>query len=454
VFGPYLVYEKLGTGGMATVHVAEMRTRTGFHKRVALKRLLNHAAKDPTLVDAFIAEAKLDSCLDHPNITRTFDHGEVDGVLYIAMELVNGPTLSQLRRQCQAANVPVPVPVALHIVLDVCEALDYAHTLTDRRGQPLHIIHRDVGPSNIIISNRGVVKLIDFGVARANNAAIKTQAGIIKGKVPYLPPEYLRTGALDACADLWSLGVVAYELLVCDRLFNGGNDFDTLTQIEERRIEPPSSRNPDVSRSLDAIVMSALERDPARRWQSAAALRNALLGEIDERGAHMTNRQVLSWVEWAFSQRAPRDDRSGVSELIAMLDQPRDAMITIEPEPETPSPRTAVIKRRDRRPKLPPSPSLRHAWWHVRWQFVALLFMAVAAVALVDYRGAQRAWKLASERLGLAANDGPIATTPPTPTPAAISTSALKPEAAPSKSRGRAAFSSSSSSREPFHSSR
>ncbi len=377
MFGPYVVYEQLGIGGMASVHVAESKTARGPRKRLALKRLHPHAAADPSLVEAFVEEARLDARLDHPNITKTFDFGEVDGVHYIAMELVVGPTLSQLLRQCHAAVGHIPVPVVLHILVDVCEALDYAHTLADEHGQPLHIVHRDVAPTNIIIARDGVVKLIDFGVAKASNSLVKTQTGFVKGKVAYLPPEYLTTGKLDARADLWSLGVVAYELLACDRLFDGANDFETLQQIRGQPIEPLSHRNSDVSRSLEAIVMTSLERDASHRWQSAAAMRNALRGEIAERGAHITNAQVMSWVEWAFSQKPARDERSGVSELIAMLDKPDHATITLAPDPDTSVGRpTVTLNRRMEEPKLPIAPS--HG--RIRWWLVALL-LAIAAAA-------------------------------------------------------------------------
>jgi serine/threonine-protein kinase len=380
-FGPYTVYEQLGIGGMASVHVAESRSAGGFRKRVALKRLLEHAAADPQLVEAFVAEGKLDARLHHPNITQTYDFGQVDGVYFIAMELVPGPTLGQLLRQCQATVGRVPLPVALHVILQVCEALDYAHGL--------QIVHRDVAPTNIIISSVGTVKLIDFGVARNQSSSVKTQAGIIKGKLPYLPPEYLTAGKLDARADLWSLGVVAHELLTCFRLFDAKNEMEVLKQIRELPIDPPSRTERTISKSLDAIVMTALERDPARRWQSAAAMRNALRSEIAEIGAQISNRQVIAWVEWAFSQTGVRD-RSGVSELISMLDQPSEPMIIIEPDPETSASRpSARLKRRSKAPKLPTAPSWFRGWWRVRWWFV-LLLVAAAATWTVDHYGVTR----------------------------------------------------------------
>jgi serine/threonine-protein kinase len=391
MFGRYIVFEQLGIGGMASVHVAEARGAGGFRKRVALKRLLPHAASDPMLVDLFVQEARLDARLHHPNITRTFDFGQVDDTYFIAMELVAGPTLSQLLKHCHATIGQVPVPVALHVLVEVCEALDYAHTLADENGKPLQIVHRDVSPPNIIISRTGAVKLIDFGVARAETTT-KTQAGMIKGKLAYLPPEYISVGKLDARADLWSLGVVAHELLTCERLFDAANELQMMELIRARDIPPPSRTNTNVSRSLDAIVMTALERDPERRWQSAAAVRTALRGEIAERGCAISNRQVMAWVEWAFSQTT-REERSGVSELIALLDQPKEPTIIIDPDPDTsPGRPAATIKRRVKQPKLPTAPSRIRGGWRVRWWLVVLLLLAGGALFAVQHWGAAKVW--------------------------------------------------------------
>ena len=316
-FGAYIIHEKLGAGGMASVHIAESKT---LRKRVALKRLHPHVAENPDLVKSFIHEARLARYLNHPNIARTFDFGQVGEIYYMAMELVSGPNLTQLYRQVKATVGTIPLPVGLHMLTQVCDALDYAHNLKDEHGRPLNIIHRDISPPNIIVSNTGTVKLIDFGLAKAARSSIQTQVGTIKGKFSYIAPEYIN-GQLDNRVDLWALGVIAWELLTMRRLFEADDDFEVLRMVKEMAIVPPSRHSRDVTGELDSIVLTALERDPNRRWQSASALRTAMQGMIRDLGIEITSRRVLQWVEWAFTQK-PLEEKSGVTELIQLLEKP------------------------------------------------------------------------------------------------------------------------------------
>jgi serine/threonine-protein kinase len=315
-----MVYEQLGVGGMASVHVAETRSAGGFRKRVALKRLLAHAAEQPELVDAFTHEARLARYLHHANIAQTFDFGLVEDTYFIAMELVAGPTLGQLIRQCKSTIGVIPFPITLNILAQLCDALEYAHTCVDEHGTPLGIIHRDVSPPNVVLSNTGLVKLIDFGLAKAKTSLVQTQVGTVKGKFRYMAPEYL-TGKLDRRVDLWALGVVAHELLTTHQLFDGEHDLAVLDRVRSMVIEPPSQENPDVPPELDAIVMKALDRDPDQRWQSASAMKTALADVAAELQTVVTNQQCVQWVEWAFTQEPP-GDRSELSQLITLLEQP------------------------------------------------------------------------------------------------------------------------------------
>jgi len=285
-------------------------------------------------VRSFIHEARLARYLNHPHIARTFDFGKVGTTYFMAMELVPGPNLTQLKKQVQATAGMIPLAVSLHIIGQILDALDYAHNLTDEHGEPLDIIHRDVSPPNVIVSNIGTVKLIDFGLAKAARSSIQTQVGTIKGKFSYIAPEYLN-GQLDNRVDIWAVGVIAWELLTMRRLFDSNDDFEVLNMVREAVIVPPSRYNPEIPGELDSIVLTALERDPRRRWQSAAAMRVALRNEIRELGIEITDRRVLQWVEWAFSQDPKRAETSGMNELMEMLDEPAD-------EPSKPSVNTTV----------------------------------------------------------------------------------------------------------------
>jgi serine/threonine protein kinase len=302
-YGSYLVHELIGQGGMATVHRAELQTPTGV-RQIALKRLYPTLKRE--LVALFLDEAKLVRYLDHPNIAKTFDSGRVFGTYFIAMEYVPGPTLYDLVQHCSSTVVGVvPQAVTLNLAAQLCDALDHAHTRCDERGQPLHIVHRDVSPANIILSETGLLKLIDFGLARTAVTEEHTEAGVLKGKFGYIAPEYTH-GSLDHRADLWAVGIIMYELLTSRRLFDGPDPVQTLRRVREMPVPRPSLANPHVARELDEIVMTALARDPARRWSSAAAMRDRLRAVIAQPGNAMDNAGVSDWVTWAFSQRRGR----------------------------------------------------------------------------------------------------------------------------------------------------
>src|SRR3569832_803824 len=250
-FGTYLVYELLGKGGMATVHRAESLSAGGFRKRVAFKRLLPHLLDEPEVTESFARETKLASQLRHQNIAQTYDLGILNGTYFIAMELVPGPTLRQVMRQCETSAGAMPIVHVLEILIQVCDALDYAHNLVDDRGHALGIVHRDVTPANIIVSGSGVVKLIDFGLAKVN-ASRATKAGIIKGKLGYMAPEYT-LGRLDHRADLFAVGVIAHEMLTGKKLFDHPNEYEIIKMLREMPIQPPSRWNPSVTLALDEV---------------------------------------------------------------------------------------------------------------------------------------------------------------------------------------------------------
>lgn len=313
-FGTYIVYEQLGKGGMATVHRAEMREKTGKLKQVALKRLLPKAAAHKEIVASFLQEAKLLQQLHHPGIMETYASGKVFGHYFIAMEYIPGPTLKELVQHCGATVGAVPEAMTLNIAAQLCDALDHAHTKTDAKGRSLGVIHRDISPANIILSTDGVVKLIDWGLAKAKLGETETGEHTIKGKYGYVAPEYLSGQNLSPRVDLWAVGIIMYELLTSRRLFDGADDYETVQRVKNLPIPRPSIANPRVTSRLDAIVMKALERDPTYRWKNAAEMRDALREVIAQPGNYVDNTHITEWVKWVFTQQ-PGTLESGVAQL-------------------------------------------------------------------------------------------------------------------------------------------
>jgi len=298
LFGPYEVFETLGAGGMARVHRAKKIGIAGFTREVALKRLLSHLAVDRSFVEAFVREAKLAVRLRHPSIAHIYELGKVGDTYFISMEYVEGHDLRDVLRELARERQRMPIDVAIAILLELCDALDYAHTRTDDlTGEPLGIVHRDISPSNLVVTEGGHLKVIDFGIAKATPRELATQSGRLKGKFGYMSPEALRTQATDARSDLFSVGVVAHEMLTTRRLFGGNHTYDTLRRIHREEIPPPSAINPEVPAALDSAVLIALERDPDDRFQSAEEMRAALYRVALERSLAVTSDQVAAYLD-------------------------------------------------------------------------------------------------------------------------------------------------------------
>ncbi|HEY5925436.1 MAG TPA: protein kinase [Kofleriaceae bacterium] len=295
-FGPYEVYERLGMGGMATVYRAKKRGPAGFERSVALKRMLSHLAEDQNFVESFIREAKVASLLQHPNIAQVYDFGRISGSYYIAMELVAGFDVRKLLRYANRANEAIPLPVILSIVGELCDALDYAHTFVDEQGQPLHIVHRDVSPSNLIIAHTGHMKVIDFGIAKASSRQLHTESGQVKGKLGYMSPEVALGLPVGPVSDIFSVGVVAWELATASPLFSARTDYETMRKIREEPIAPPSRLNPTIPAKLDRIILSALDREPDTRLPSARLFRQAIDEVASETATHISARAVSEWM--------------------------------------------------------------------------------------------------------------------------------------------------------------
>jgi len=270
----YRVLDRIGVGGMAEVFRATALGPRGFERTFVIKRILPKLATTPEFLRMFVDEAKISARLSHPNIVQVFAFAETDGIPLLVMEHVEGRDLGEVLRVLGARGVAMPPAVAAEIARQCCLALDYAHRLTGPDGMPLGIVHRDVTPSNIMVSWEGAVKLLDFGIARAAQTVrtSQTTAGTMKGKFGYVAPEQIAGGPVDNRADLFALGAVLHEALCNRRLFAAESDLGTLKNLMEMPIPPPSKANPAVGRSLDRIVMRALRRDPGERYASAAQM--------------------------------------------------------------------------------------------------------------------------------------------------------------------------------------
>jgi len=276
-FGKYSLVERLGRGGMAEVWKARISGPAGFQRTLVIKRILPHLVEDRHFVDMFTAEARLSARLNHANIVQVYELGDVAGEFYLAMEYVRGRDLVSVMRQQLLRGRPEP-GLGAYAVRDVCRALGYAHALTDDYGAPLQLIHRDVSPSNVMLSFDGAVKLLDFGIAKALSEANenKTQTGTLKGKFGYMSPEQVEGRPFDHRTDLFAAGIVLHEALTGRRLFKGQGDLQTIAMVRDCRIEPPSFLNPDVPYELDRITLKALAKDPAARFQSCEEMATEL----------------------------------------------------------------------------------------------------------------------------------------------------------------------------------
>lgn len=277
--GPSLqlqVLRRLGQGGMAEVFLARQLGVKGFEKYVVVKKILPQFAESSEFVEMLFAEARANARLTHPNIVQTYDVGMMDGVAYITMEYVRGPDVKKLIVELRKKGVALPIEHALRIVADTAAGLHYAHSYVDPTGKPHPMVHRDVSPHNILISLDGAIKLSDFGIAKVQGESENTQAGVLKGKIAYISPEAVGGMQLDGRNDVFALGVVLFELLTGKLPFKRENDAATLRAIVREPAPNPTELNPGIPEDVSAIVLRALEKDPAWRIQSAALLREEL----------------------------------------------------------------------------------------------------------------------------------------------------------------------------------
>ncbi len=275
MFDRYELLCPIARGGMASVWLGRLRGKHGFERLVAIKTILPEYALDSNFQKMFLEEARIVSGIDHPNVAKTLDLGEQHDVLYLVMEFVDGASISRMNKQLERAGSPMPIELSLRVLSDVCAGLHAAHELRGSDGEPLNVVHRDVSPQNILIGSNGTVKLIDFGVAMARDRLVEeTGAGLTKGKTRYMSPEQAKGQPVDRRADIFAVGAMAYSIFEGVGPYEGPNDMARLhallTQPEIASL--PSKPAP----AIEQVILRALRRDPAARFQTCAEMRNAI----------------------------------------------------------------------------------------------------------------------------------------------------------------------------------
>jgi serine/threonine protein kinase len=275
-FGRYTILGRMGSGGMADALLAMLHGDLGFQKLMVLKRMHASLGGDPHFVKMFLDEARLAARLSHPNVVQTSEVGEVGGQYFIAMEYLDGQSLDRIVRRYLNDGEKMPLPFLLRVLCDALEGLHYAHGLRDFDGTPLGVVHRDVTPSNLFVTYDGAAKVLDFGIAKAAIQDEATRTGMLKGKLAYMSPEQFFAEPLDCRSDVWSMGVVVWELCTGRRLFKATNDVATYKNIMHAKIPPVRSYRDDAWEALDPVIARALERDRRNRYPDADAMRRDL----------------------------------------------------------------------------------------------------------------------------------------------------------------------------------
>jgi serine/threonine-protein kinase len=304
-FGKYTLIRRLAIGGMAELFLGIQRSMAGFEKLIVIKRVLPNLAKDTDFVQMLLDEARIAATLNHPNVAHIYDVGVLDTQYYIAMEHIHGEDLRSIVRQMKKKEVTsFPLEHALAIVLGCCSGLAYAHEKVGLDGEPLEIVHRDVSPQNILVTFSGDVKLVDFGIAKAGRSAEEeTKSGKLKGKIPYMSPEQAQGLPLDARSDVFSLGVILFELCTGRRLFKGTSEFDTMRLIVDGEYPKPRVLNPALAPRLEEIIVRALTKDREKRYQSARELQSDLEGFIRAERLAVSPLSLGEWMQGLFAEK-------------------------------------------------------------------------------------------------------------------------------------------------------
>lgn len=311
--GRYTVVRHLASGGMAELYIARQEAMGGFEKPVVLKILQPRYARNPRVVTMFLDEARLAAKLNHASIVHVYDVADDGGMKYIAMEYIHGETVADIVKRGLAVDKYLPLEHAVYIGSETAAGLAYAHERREPDGQVWRIVHRDVSPTNILVTYEGQTKLVDFGIARAQDE-LREESGILPGKASYMSPEQVRGQGADHRSDIFSLGILLYELTLCRRLYRGPAE-EVMKRIAEESVTPPTAIRRDYPAPLELIVMRALEKRPEDRYQSAAEMRHDLEEFLDDSGLRTGNRRLALYMNELFAPDAAGSAGSPVPAL-------------------------------------------------------------------------------------------------------------------------------------------
>jgi len=301
--GKYTVVHRIACGGMAEIYLARVSGIEGFEKYVVLKRILPQFAADPEFVRMFLQEARVAAALDHANISHVYDIGQENGAFFFTMEYLHGEDVRGILRHLRKTQRQLPLGHALTVVIGAAAGLHFAHEKRGADGMPLGIVHRDISPSNLVVTYDGGVKVVDFGIAKMTADPEFSRRYSLKGKLSYMAPEQMARQAIDRRGDIFSLGVVLYELTTQSRLFRAETEVETMRKVLEGEIPRPSERVPGYPADLETIVLRALELDPARRYQTARALELALEDFARDQRLQASSAALGEWMETTFGPK-------------------------------------------------------------------------------------------------------------------------------------------------------
>ena len=328
----YRIIEKIDAGGMAEIYRGEAVSIEGFARQVAIKRILPSMCTDKKFVAMFLDEARLSMQLTHANIVQIFDIGKADDTYFVVMELIDGSNLRRLMQRAINQGTEFPIALACYTIMETAKALTYAHERTNAAGETLGIVHRDVSPPNLLLSKQGEIKLTDFGLAKAASHAQQTDAGVIKGKFAYLSPEGVEGKPADPRADIYSAGIMLWEMLCGRKLFSGKTDMETVELVRKGHVPNPSELRPEIDAELDRIVQKVLAKNPKRRYQSARALEQALSSYLYKHNMPVTASTVGDFVVSMLTTEEDAED-DGFDVLDVLRDELRELARTGHVDP-------------------------------------------------------------------------------------------------------------------------